>query len=359
MSNFDEDPELEEKLSTDPRDLDEDELQDVQVYKSRKLKALRDEGQSGGKPEWWTGDQAPRTLDELAGAIGEDGEPPSGSGGAEVEEESEEPEEEEAAAETEEEEDKVEEPEPEETEEGSEADEPTAVAEKTEVETDDEGVPQVGWSSGIPQTDEVDFDNEILEGVYQRQDQIMDTLKSLNEGMSEVDVGGEAIDSIQESLTELNEKVDTLVGDGDGNLLQKIEEIHDFLATARDMDTKLAELPPLPEEEELVEAGIIDDAVEHDGSDECFLTSVDGRKAALHYGLRGDRYTAYHFSLPAILSESVRHAVEDALARGLFEHAREEGKVVHPQAPRLRSGFLARHPEYYELTPESVQERHG
>jgi hypothetical protein len=356
MSNFDEDPELEEKLTADPRDLDEDMLQDVQVYKSRKLKALRDEGQSGGKPEWWAGDHAPQTMDELAGAVGEDGEAPSGGAVAETEEEPEEAEEpeEEAAAEEEKEESEAEEP-----EEERDIESQTEPAEKTTVETTDKGVPQVGWSSGVPATDEVDFDNDVLEGIYQRQDQLMETLQAVNQGMSEVDVGGEAIESIQDSLDELNEKVDTLVGDGEGNLLQKVEEVHEFLTVARDMETKLAELPPLPDEEELVEAGIIDDTVEHDGSDTCFRTSVDGRKAALHYGLSGDRFTVYHFSLPAVLSESVRHALEDVLARALFEHAREEGKTVHPQAPRLRSGFLARHPEYYELTPDSVQERHG
>lgn len=367
MSSFEEDPELEEKLSADPRELDEDGLQDVQVYKARKLKSLRDEGQSGDRPDWWTGDHAPQTLDELAGAVGEDGAAPGGDGEEEEAEEEPEAEEEEA----EEAEESAEEPEEEPAEEEETAEEPAEEPEPAEETTEttetpespssvtSEGVPQVGWSQGVPQTDEVDFDNELVEGLYQRQDQLMETLQAVNQGMSEVEVGGDAIESIQNSLDELNEKVDTLAeNQANEDLLTKVEEVHEFLATARDMETKLAELPPLPSEDELIEAGILDKAIEHEGSDNCFATSVDNRKAALHYGLNQDRLTAFHFSLPSILSESVRNVVEDALARALFEHAKEEGKTVHPQAPRIRSGFLARHPEYYELTPENVQERH-
>lgn len=366
MSSFEEDPELEEKLSVDPRELDEEDLQDVQVYKSQKLKALRDEGQSGDHPDWWTGDHAPETMDELAGAIGEDGAVPGGSDEDDEEAEAEAEEEETEEAEESAEESEEEATEEEETQEKP-AEEPEPAAESTETtETPEspssvtsEGVPQVGWSQGVPQTDEIDFDNELIQGLYQRQDQLMETLQAVNQGMSEVEVGGDAIESIQNSLDELNEKVDALAEDqADGDLLTKVEEVHEFLATARDMETKLAELPPLPSEDELIEAGILDKAIEHEGSDNCFTTSVDNRKAALHYGLNQDRLTAFHFSLPSILSESVRNVVEDVLARALFEHAKEEGKTVHPQAPRLRSGFLARHPEYYELTPDSVQERH-
>lgn len=361
MSSFEEDPELEEKLSVDPRELDEEDLQDVQVYKSQKLKALRDEGQSGDHPDWWTGDHAPETMDELAGAIGEDGAVPGGSGEEDEAEEEPEAEEEEAEeADESAEESEEEAAEEEETQEESAEEPATESTETTETpespsSVTSEGVPQVGWSQGVPQTDEIDFDNELIQGLYQRQDQLMETLQAVNQGMSEVEVGGDAIESIRNSLDELNEKVDALA---EGDLLTKVEEVHEFLATARNMETKLAELPPLPSEEELIEAGILDKAIEHEGSDNCFTTSVDNRKAALHYGLNQDRLTAFHFSLPSILSESVRNVVEDVLARALFEHAKEEGKTVHPQAPRLRSGFLARHPEYYELTPESVQERH-
>lgn len=187
----------------------------------------------------------------------------------------------------------------------------------------------------------------------------METLQAINQGMNEVEVGGDAIDSIQSTLDDLNEKVDAISqGDGEeGSFVQKVNEIHELLASTRDMESKLAELPPLPSEDELVEAGIIDKPIEHEGSDNCFQTSVNGRKAALHYGPGSDRLTAYHFSLPSVLSESVRHAIEDVLAQALFDHAEEEGKLVHPQQPRLRSGFLARHPEYYDRTPTTVQER--
>lgn len=354
MSNFDEDSDLEDKLQQDPRDMDEDELQELQIYKSQKLQALRDAGESGDKPQWWKSDHAPQSLDELAGAVTGDGATPSGgsdeeSADEEPEDEAEEPEEE-VTEETEEEEEAEPEPEPE-TEETETEPSPEPVESK--------GVPQVGWSSGVPATDEVDFDNEILEGIYQRQDEIMETLQALNQGMSEVEVSGDAIDSIQSSLDDLNDKVDALSqGDGEeGSFVQKVNEIHELLATTRDMETKLAELPPLPSEEDLVEAGIIDKAIEHESSDNCFQTSVDGRKAALHYGPGSDRLTAYHYSLPSVLSESVRHAIEDVLAQALFDYAEEEGKIVHPQQPRIRSGFLARHPEYYDRTPRTVQER--
>lgn len=358
MSNFDEDADLEEKLQQDPRDLDEDELQDLQIYKSQKLQALRDAGESGDKPDWWQSDHAPETLDELAGAVTGDGEAPSGSG---AEESDEEPEDEAAEEESAEEEPEEKAPEEKTDEEPAETadEEPESEPEPSPEPTESKGVPQVGWSSGVAKTDEIDFDNDVLEGIYQRQDEIMETLQAINQGMSEVDVGGEAIDSIQSTLNELNDKVDALSqGDGEeGSFVQKVNEIHEVLATTRDLESKLAELPPLPSEDDLLEAGIIDKAVEHENSDNCFQTSVDGRKAALHYGPGAEQLTAYHFAMPSILSESVRHAVEDVLARALFDFAQEEGKAVMPQQPRLRSGFLARHPEYYEQTPDSVQKQ--
>lgn len=375
MSNFEEDEELEELLAADPRELDEEKLQELQIYKSHKLQALRDSGESGDRPDWWNAESAPETMDSLAETVGADGETAEAEPVEEAQEE--EPVEEEAQAEEEAvaEEETAEtevEPEPAETEEEVEAveetteegaAEPPQVQEretetKREPAATSEGVPQVGWSQGVPQTEELEFDNEILEGIYQRQDELMETLRTLNQGMSEVEVGGEAIEAIRSSLSDLNEKVDALA-DGQGNeeLREKVNELHEFFATARDLETKLTELPPLPEEEELVEAGIIDQPVEHDGSDECFHTSLDNRKAALHYGENPDRLTAYHFSLPSILSEPVRQTIEDVLARALFEYAREENKIVHPQDARLRSGFLARHSEYYELTTDSVPQR--
>ncbi|MFB6347541.1 MAG: hypothetical protein ABEK50_17635 [bacterium] len=360
MSNFDEDPELEEKLQQDPRELNEDDLQEVQIYKSQKLQALRDAGESGDKPEWWKTDHAPENLDELAGTVSGDGEVASDDSDAGEEESAEETEE--AAEESEEPQEEVTEEEPEEEAEDQpepETEEPAetpGTSAKTEPSSS-KGVPQVGWSSGVPKTDEVDFDNELLEGIYQRQDELMNTLQAVNQGMSEVDVGGEAIESIQQSLDELNDKVDALSEDQDDEFRQKVDEIHEVISTTRDMESKLSELSALPDEEELVEAGIIDSAVEHDGSDSCFRTSIDGRKAALHYGDNPDRLTAYHYSLPSVLSESARHAIEDVLAKALFEYADEQGKMVHPQQPRIRSGFLARHPEYYSQTPRTVREQ--
>lgn len=66
MGSFQKDEDLEEKLKTDPRELDFRTLSKVQTYKSRKLQARRDSGESGDSPDWWPDEQAPETLKELA-----------------------------------------------------------------------------------------------------------------------------------------------------------------------------------------------------------------------------------------------------------------------------------------------------
>ena len=66
IPGFDEDPELEDLLSKSPEDLDQDTLEDVQQYKSQKLKAKRDADQSTDRPGWWPeGAQAPERLSEV------------------------------------------------------------------------------------------------------------------------------------------------------------------------------------------------------------------------------------------------------------------------------------------------------
>jgi hypothetical protein len=52
IPNFNADPELEEKLDEDPTALEEQTLIDVQLYKSKKLQARRDAGESRENPEW-------------------------------------------------------------------------------------------------------------------------------------------------------------------------------------------------------------------------------------------------------------------------------------------------------------------
>lgn len=80
IPGFDEDPELEELLSSDLEDLDEDTLQEVQLYKSQKLQAKRDADESTDRPEWWgQGAQAPETMGGLVEATGESAGGPSGS----------------------------------------------------------------------------------------------------------------------------------------------------------------------------------------------------------------------------------------------------------------------------------------
>lgn len=79
IPGFDEDPELEDLLSEDPQDLDEETLQDVQRYKARKLKAKRDADVSSDRPGWWPeGASAPERLEDVGHAGG--GTAPASSG---------------------------------------------------------------------------------------------------------------------------------------------------------------------------------------------------------------------------------------------------------------------------------------
>lgn len=359
MASFQEDAELEDKLQLDPRELSEDELQEVQIYKSHKLQARRDEGKSGEKPDWWAVDHAPETLGDLAATVSGDGseaaaEDTAGGSEAESAEEPEEAEEAggqapepEGAEEPEEEAPPAEEPEPEEPEPEPSAGEP----EPEPAAPSAPDVPQVGWSKSVPKTEEIDFESELMEGVYRRQDELMQHVQALRAEMGELEVGGETLESVRGTLENLTETVEALREDkSDADLKRKVDEIHDLLGQARDAENKLSQLPPLPSEEELVAVGILDGPVEHDTSDNCFHTSIDNRKAALHYGPGSDRLVAYHFNLPTIFSETLRQTVEDVLARALFTYAGEEDKPVHPQQARLRSGFLARHPEFREQT---------
>jgi hypothetical protein len=71
IPGFDEDPELEKLLTSDLSDLDEDTLQDVQRYKSQKLKAKRDADCATDRPGWWANDaSAPEQLSEIVTAGG-------------------------------------------------------------------------------------------------------------------------------------------------------------------------------------------------------------------------------------------------------------------------------------------------
>ncbi|MFB6226749.1 MAG: Rieske 2Fe-2S domain-containing protein [bacterium] len=66
IPGFDEDPELEDLLTSNLQDLDEETRQEVQKYKSQKLQAKRDADLSTDKPEWWPeGGTAPETLEEM------------------------------------------------------------------------------------------------------------------------------------------------------------------------------------------------------------------------------------------------------------------------------------------------------
>lgn len=71
IPNFTADDELEALLSEPVSELDEDTRIDVQCYKSRKLKAIRDAGMSGDRPGWWASDGvAPERADVAPGASG-------------------------------------------------------------------------------------------------------------------------------------------------------------------------------------------------------------------------------------------------------------------------------------------------
>lgn len=72
IPGFDEDPEMEDLLTADLADLDEEQRQEVQLYKSQKLQAKRDAEVSTDRPGWWPeGARAPETLagmDEMEAA---------------------------------------------------------------------------------------------------------------------------------------------------------------------------------------------------------------------------------------------------------------------------------------------------
>lgn len=78
IPNFTPDDELESLLSEPVSELDEDTRIEVQRYKSRKLKAIRDAGMSGDRPEWWASDGvAPERAHVTPGAPGGDVRPSS------------------------------------------------------------------------------------------------------------------------------------------------------------------------------------------------------------------------------------------------------------------------------------------
>ncbi len=62
IPGFDRDPELDELLTSDLAELDEETRTDLQRYKARLLKARRDADRSTARPPWWGDSPAPETL---------------------------------------------------------------------------------------------------------------------------------------------------------------------------------------------------------------------------------------------------------------------------------------------------------
>jgi cytochrome b6-f complex iron-sulfur subunit len=137
IPGFDEDPELEELLTSDLSDLDEETLADVQRYKSQKLKAKRDADCATDRPGWWPeGASAPERLSEVGSGGGS-----STSGGEASDTADEEPADEETAEEPETDTDQESTEEPADTEDTADADSETE-SEQEQVDDGQESEPE-------------------------------------------------------------------------------------------------------------------------------------------------------------------------------------------------------------------------
>ncbi len=150
VPGFEEDEQLEGLLSTPVAELDEETRVNLQRYKARKLKAIRDADLSTDKPEWWQGGGAPETADYEFDSGTADGDEPSEDTGedSEAEESAEEPE---PSGDSEAEEESR--PEPAEAVNGS-GEAPAAESKQQRAPRarapKREGLPKIGWSgSGV------------------------------------------------------------------------------------------------------------------------------------------------------------------------------------------------------------------
>ena len=82
--------------------------------------------------------------------------------------------------------------------------------------------------------------------------------------------------------------------------------------------------------------------VTHNTEAEQFEISMDGGKAILQYGIKGDRILIFHTEVPPVFRG---RGYGDLLARTALDYAREQSLTVEPLCPFVRA-FIDRHPEY-------------
>jgi len=109
-----------------------------------------------------------------------------------------------------------------------------------------------------------------------------------------------------------------------------------------------------PTEEELLAANLIDQPVENEGSNNCFMVPVKNQKASLFYTEDDERLILHNFSLPTTLDNQWRLWIEDQLVKAAFEHAEEKDLDVFAERARIYKDFLRRYPEFEDLTKNAA-----
>lgn len=109
-----------------------------------------------------------------------------------------------------------------------------------------------------------------------------------------------------------------------------------------------------PTEEELLAADLIDQPVENESSNNCFMVPVNNQKCSLFYTEDDQRLILHNFSMPTSLDNQWRLWVEDQLVKNAFEHAEENGLDVFAERAHIYKDFLSRYPEFEELTKNAA-----
>lgn len=109
-----------------------------------------------------------------------------------------------------------------------------------------------------------------------------------------------------------------------------------------------------PTEDELLAADLIDQPVENESSNNCFMVPAENQKCSLFYTESDDRLILHNFSLPTTLDGQWRLWIEDQLVKNAFEYAEENGLDVFAERAHIYKDFLNRYPEFEELTQNAA-----
>lgn len=109
-----------------------------------------------------------------------------------------------------------------------------------------------------------------------------------------------------------------------------------------------------PTQEELLAADLIDQPVEKEGSNNCFMVPVKKQKASLFYTEDDERLILHNFSLPTTLDNQWGLWIEDQLVKTAFEYAEENDLDVFAERARIYKDFLRRYPEFEDLTKNAA-----